>query len=225
MAETTDKRQIYYIPYNYISESRLHVGQTSIRVRYLIDSLILSLILGIVAVLIILLAMEGTSVQARLTVALIICGPGFILGQIGYNGDPISVTVKNYLAWRQNNRIRIYNVTPRLLGTDPVKAMYEDSSGRDAIVDAFSKVQEKRKQKQREKNQVDGIDFEFEYDPGIDNYLEDNGDYTDQNGKNYDIEIGSGNDLDHMRFFYNTDGYNDDDTEEEFFNPSDFETN
>ena len=183
MAETTDKRQIYYIPYNYISESRLHVGQTSIRVRYLIDSLILSLILGIVAVLIILLAMEGTSVQARLTVALIICGPGFILGQIGYNGDPISVT------------------------------------------DAFSKVQEKRKQKQREKNQVDGIDFEFEYDPGIDNYLEDNGDYTDQNGKNYDIEIGSGNDLDHMRFFYNTDGYNDDDTEEEFFNPSDFETN
>ena len=113
MAETTDKRQIYYIPYNYISESRLHVGQTSIRVRYLIDSLILSLILGIVAVLIILLAMEGTSVQARLTVALIICGPGFILGQIGYNGDPVSVTVKNYLAWRQNNRIRIYNVTPR----------------------------------------------------------------------------------------------------------------
>jgi hypothetical protein len=225
MAETPDKRQIYYIPYNYISESRLHVGQTSLRVRYLIDSLILSLILGVVALAIILLFMEGTSVQAKLTVALIICGPGFLLGQIGYNGDPISVAMKNYLAWRKNNRIRIYNVTPRLLGTDPVKAMYEDGSGRDAIVDAFTKVQEKRKQKQREKNLVDGVDFEFEYDPGIDDYLEDNGDYNDQNFKNYDIEIGSGNDLDHVRLFYNSDGYNDDDPEEEYYNPSDFETN
>ena len=83
----------------------------------------------------------------------------------------------------------------------------------------------KRKQKQNEKNLVDGVDFEFEYDPGIDDYLEDNGDYTDQNDKNYDIEIGSGDDLDHVRFFYNSDGYNDDDPEEEYYNPSDFETN
>ena len=47
MADTPDKRQIYYIPYNYIGESRLHIGQTSLRVRYLADSLILSLCLGV----------------------------------------------------------------------------------------------------------------------------------------------------------------------------------
>ena len=169
--------------------------------------------------------MQESSVQAKLTVALVVCGPGFLIGQIGYNGDPISVALRNFHIWRKNNRIRIYNVTPRLLGTDPVKAMAEDGSGRDAIVDAFNRVQERRKQKQKEKNTVDGIEFEFEYDPGIDDYLEDNGDYTDRTTDNYDIEIGSGNDLDHVRLFYNSDGYNDDDPDEEYYNPSDFETN
>ena len=72
---------------------------------------------------------------------------------------------------------------------------------------------------------MDGIEFEFEYDPGIDDYLEDNGDYTDRTTDNYDIEIGSGNDLDHVRLFYNSDGYKDDDPDEEYYNPSDFETN
>ena len=163
--------------------------------------------------------------RPKLTVALVVCGPGFLIGQIGYNGDPISVALRNFHIWRKNNRIRIYNVTPRLLGTDPVKAMAEDGSGRDAIVDAFNRVQERRKQKQKEKNTVDGIEFEFEYDPGIDDYLEDNGDYTDRTTDNYDIEIGSGNDLDHVRLFYNSDGYNDDDPDEEYYNPSDFETN
>lgn len=225
MADTPDKRQIYYIPYNYIGESRLHIGQTSLRVRYLADSLILSLCLGVIALAIILLAMQESSVQAKLTVALVVCGPGFLIGQIGYNGDPISVALRNFHIWRKNNRIRIYNVTPRLLGTDPVKAMSEDGSGRDAIVDAFNRVQERRKQKQKEKNTVDGIEFEFEYDPGIDDYLEDNGDYTDRTTDNYDIEIGSGNDLDHVKLFYNSDGYNDDDPDEEYYNPSDFETN
>ena len=68
MADTPDKRQIYYIPYNYIGESRLHIGQTSLRVRYLADSLILSLGLGVIALAIILLAMQESSVQAKLTV-------------------------------------------------------------------------------------------------------------------------------------------------------------
>lgn len=225
MAEIPDRRQIYYIPYNYIGESRLHIGQTSIRVRYLVDSLILSLTLGIFALAIVLLGMQGSSVQAKLTVVLIVCGPGFLIGQIGYNGDPISVAMKNFHNWRKNNRIRIYNVTPRLLGTDPVKAMAEDASGRDAIVDAFNRVQEKRKEKQRERNLVDGVDFEFEYDPGIDDYLEENGDYSDRETGCSDIEIASGNDLDQVRFFFNSDGYNDDDPDEEYYNPSDYETN
>ena len=56
MAEIADKRQIYYIPDNYISESRVHIGQMTIRVRYLIDSLILTAILGVFAVFFIMFA-------------------------------------------------------------------------------------------------------------------------------------------------------------------------
>ena len=83
MTETPDKRQIYYIPENYISESRIHLGQSSLRVRYLVDSAGLSLVLGLFAVLIISLTMKSAGVQAKITVGLIICGPGFLIGQIG----------------------------------------------------------------------------------------------------------------------------------------------
>ena len=51
MAETPDKRQIYYIPENYISESRIHLGQSSLRIRYLVDSAALSFVLGLFAAL------------------------------------------------------------------------------------------------------------------------------------------------------------------------------
>ncbi len=225
MSDTPDRRQIYYIPENFIGESRVHIGQTSLRVRYLIDSLILSIMLGIIAASVIIFAMNGAAVQAKITVALVVCGPGFLLGQLGYNGDPISTTLKNYMVWKKENQIRVYNNTPRLLGTDPIKAMQEDASGRDVIVDAINTMQENRKRKYEEGKLIEGENFEFEYDPGIDDYLEDNGDYADAIPAIADVDIGSGNNLSNIRYLYSDDGYNDDDPDEISFNRSDYETN
>ena len=223
MAEITDKRQIYYIPDNYISESRVHIGQMTVRVRYLIDSIVLAAILGIFAAFFIMLAMPNTGTSAKVTVAIIICGPGFVLGQVGYNGDPISTTLKNLLVWRKNSEVRLYNTNARLLGTDPVKALQEDASGRDTMVEVYTNFRESMRKSNEEGEMVEGENFEFCFDPGIDNYLDDNGDYEDgSDSDSIEVEIDSEPNIEDIRFVFSSDGYNEPD--EESVNFSDFET-
>lgn len=223
MAELTEKRQVYYIPDNYISESRIHIGQMTVRVRYLIDSLILTAILGVFAIFFIMLIMPDMGASVKLTVALIICGPGFILGQVGYNGDPISTALKCLLTWRKNCDISLYNTNPRLLGTDPVKALQSDASGRDTMVEVYSNFVESMRRNDDEEL-VEGEDFEFRFDPGIDSYLHDSGDYEVRNKQqDLEVQIDSEADINEIRFVFSSDGYNE--PEDESINLSDFETN
>ena len=224
MAEISEKRQVYYIPDNYISESRIHIGQMTVRVRYLIDSLILTGVLGLFAALFILLVMPDAGTSAKLTVAVIICGPGFVAGQIGYNGDPVSTTMKHLAAWLKNNEIRLYNTNARLLGTDPVKALQEDAGSRDTMVEVYSNFRESMRKNAGTGEMVEGEDFEFQFDPGIDRYLTDNGDYADgAEPESFEVEINSDTDIGSIRFLFSQDGYNEPDEEE--INLSDFETN
>ena len=226
MAEAPEKRQVYYIPDNYISESRIHIGQMSFRVRNLIDSLVLTLFFGIFAAAFVFLVMKGTSTSSKITAAIIICGPGFLLGQIGYNGDPISTTISNFFKWKKANGIRLYNTQPRLLGSDPVKAMLENNNGRDAIVDAVTNMRENRRKKLEQNGLVEGENFEFEYDPSIDDYLDENGDFADSDRAqdHVDIELDSDWDPNAVSFVFSADGYNELDEEQEI-NLSDYETN
>ena len=224
MAEIAEKRQIYYIPDNYISESRIHIGQMTVRVRYLIDSLILTAILGVFAVIFIMLVLPDAGTSAKITVAVIICGPGFILGQVGYNGDPVSTTLKHLIAWRKNNEIRLYNTNARLLGTDPVKALQEDVGGRDTMVEVYANFRESMRRNAEEGELVEGENFAFRFDPGIDSYLEDNGDYEDDSGsEGIEVEIETDSDIGDIQYVFSSDGYNEPD--DETFNFSDFETN
>ena len=155
--------------------------------------------------------------------AIIVCGPGFVLGQIGYNGDPISTTVKNLLAWRKNNEIRIYNTNPRLLGTDPVKALQDDASGRDTMVEVYANFRESMRKNAEEGEMVEGENFEFQFDPGIDSYLDENGDYEDgSDPDSFELEIDSEPNIENIRFVFSSDGYFEPD--EESINLSDFET-
>ena len=205
MSEITEKRQVYYIPDNYISESKLHIGQMTVRVRYLIDSLAMTAFLGIFAFSFIMLVMPEAGVSTKLTVAVIICGPGFVLGQVGYNGDPISTTLKNLLKWRKNNEIRLYNTNPRLLGTDPIKALQEDAGGRDAMIEVYTNIRETMRRNAVEGEMVEGEDYEFRFDPGIDNYLEDNGDYNEERVRDTpEVEISSEPDIGKIRFVFSS---------------------
>ena len=223
MAEIPEKRQVYYIPDNYISESILHIGQMTVRVRYLVDSLILTIFLGIFAAFFIMAVLPDTGSSAKITVAIIICGPGFLIGQLGFNGDPISTAVKNLIAWRKNSEIRLYNTNARLLGTDPLRKLQEDAGGRDTMVEVYTNIRESMRKSAEEDELVEGENFEFQYDPGIDRYLEDSGDYDDGNGEeSFEIEISGDSDIGSIRFLFSPDGYNEPD--DEGINLSDFET-
>lgn len=202
MSDSLENRpSIYYIPENFLGESRILNGQ--IRVRYLVDSIALSAILAAIFGLpILLLAVPGATFNVKITVLVICIAPGFLAGQIGCNGDPISVFLINVYRWRKKRQVRLYNERPRLLGTDPVKALYESNRGMDKVVGFVQNMQEKRIEIKTSEVFVEGETFEFQYDPGIDGYLEDTGDYDDDQmntkGKwpETDVSIASGTYLD-----------------------------
>lgn len=189
----------YYIPDNFWGESRVFNGQ--FRTRNLIDSVLLSLVMLLVlGVPIIFFALRGAAVQVKVTALIIIIAPGFLLGQVGYNGDPFSTFLKNLMSWRKISETRLYNSNPRLLGTDPVKAMYEGERGIDKILDAVQNFQEGRIAKKTAETYVEGETFEFEYDPNIDDFLHDSGDFADATDNGFgscplDVEIAAGVDV------------------------------
>ena len=215
MAEAPDTGEIYYIPENFIGESRIWQGR--IRTRYLIDSVILGLLGGIIGIVLLFTVMANADISAKITVAVITLAPGILLGQLGYNGDPISVAFMNFLSWRKNNQIRLFNTNMRLLGTDPVKAISEMETGKDKLVSKYQSWIEKKREEKESQEYVEGETFEFEEDPDMEAYTEENGDYDDESEGGFTdsvnrVEISSGSDLDALDELF---GSFDDDEEEE----------
>lgn len=214
MPDNSESRpSIYYIPENFLGESRLLNGQ--IRTRYLIDSVALSIILAAaIALPLLLFVVRDASINVKATVLIISVAPGFLAGQIGYNGDPISIFLLNVMNWRKKKQVRLYNENPRMLGTDPVKAIYENNRGMDKIVGFVQNAQEKRIERKTSEVLVEGETFEFEYDPGIDGYLEDTGDYSDEAMEDENswpaanVAISSGSDLGGLESLLSDDWYN-----------------
>ena len=213
---TENKPSVYYIPENFLGESKVLHGQIS--TRYLIDSIALSLILILVVGLPVLKFVIPTAgINIKLTTLVIIMAPGFMAGMIGFNGDPISVFLLNFFGWVKKRETRIYNENPRLLGTDPVKALYEQNKNLDKFVTFIQDAQERRIEKKTSEEYVEGKTFEFSYDPSIDGYLEDVGDYSDEALALEDtwpastVSISSGSDLAGLRGILSDDGYNEPD--------------
>ena len=201
MSEHSDSAPtIYYIPDNFIGESRILNGQ--IRVMYLVDSIILSLILGAIITLPLLVwVIKDWELPTKITVAIVSVSPGFIIGQIGYNEDRILVFLKNFFSWTKKKQVRIYNENTRLLGTDPVKAIANSSRFMDTAVGAWEEHQQRRIDKKNAEQYIEGETFEFQYDPNIDGFTDDVGDYDDQEISEDDgwptaqVSIDSGSDL------------------------------
>ena len=217
------QRVIYYIPDNFISEAKLHIGQISIDTKYLIDMILLGGIGAIIGIAIAFGLMKGQDTTTRLTTIVLCAAPGAIAGYIGFNGDPLSKTFASFMNWRKHNDIKIYNPNPRLMGTDAVKARNAEEKSRDKLVDIYHNFKEKQREKRQEANLIEGSDYEFAYDADVDDFLDDNGDFSNfQNSDgSFDINI-SGTDI--TETFYSRDGFNDDDEYVKEYYQSDFET-
>lgn len=219
------KRVIYYIPDNFINEARFRIGTISIDLKYLVDMIWLGALGSILGVVLIFTALKDMALSPKVAIVIFSAAPGGILGFFGFNGDPISKVISSFLAWRKNNTIKIYNPNPRLLGTDAVKARNAEEKTRDKLVDMVHNFKEKQMEKRQEGNLVEGENFKFAYDADVDDYLDDNGDFSNfQNSDgSFDINI-SGGGLSDRGFYYSRDGYNEDDDDGPDYYQSDFET-
>ena len=172
----TPQQQIYYIPENFVGESRLFQGRIS--TRRLIDSLMLALIVFVVIVLPLLaFGLSTLDTQIKIILIILLLAPPIIIGQVGYNGDPISVAMKNLSHWFKTRETRIYNSTPILLKTDPVRILQEQRANMDKLVGTYQDFQQRRIDKLTNQEYIQGENFEFEYDPGIEDYTEESNDY------------------------------------------------
>ena len=88
----------------------------------------------------------------------------------------------------------MFNSKPRLLGTDPVKSMTSSKTLAEKFMAKREEMQKNRVEKMMQEEMVEGKTFVFDYDPGIDGYTKDNGDY-ESNTTDNTIEIDAENDL------------------------------
>ncbi len=157
MAIKDDAPVVYTIPDNFIDEGRVFKGM--FKTRNLIEGIIMAAVVAIFAMMV-----PIATLTSKITFLVIVCFPVFLVGLQGYNGDPISVTLRNAMKWRKERTIMLYNGNVRALTRAPLDTMMEQDIPRDKIIDYIEKIRTARAQKANDRILVEGVDFEFEYD-------------------------------------------------------------
>lgn len=154
-----DAPKIYNIPDNFIDESRILKGM--FKTRNFIEGIVLALI-GLIPGL--LLTANSSSIQTKLMVITLFCGPFFLLGNYGFNGDSIFTTLKYIRKWSQNRRILLYNTNSKALKETPLNHMMSQPVAKDKVLDIVDEFREKRRLKNAEEKYIEGETFEFKSD-------------------------------------------------------------
>lgn len=158
MAENEDRPRIYTIPENFIDESRIIKGM--FRTRFFIEACVMS---AVVAFFVMLFPIHSQAVRITLLVGL--CGPAFILGNAGFNGDPLSISLKSMVSWRQNKECMLYDPNPHALKTTPVDEMMSEIPVKDRLVDVIDEVKMSiAANRESDEEYIEGVNFEFKED-------------------------------------------------------------
>lgn len=155
--------QIYYIPTNYIDEKRILQG--AFKLRNVIEAGVLG---GACALVSLLIPIED--INTRISTFIFFAMPGFLVGILGYNGDPISSALSYIAKWLNNKEIKLYNPTPRILKTSPTADVIDAEKMGDKLVDIWEAYREKKLQEKASVEYVEGKTFVFAVDPYIDDY-------------------------------------------------------
>lgn len=167
MAELKEVRKEYYIPDNFIGEGRILQGK--IRIRYLIEGVVLSL--GFLAVgLAIILSFPDMALELKIAIMAILVVPPAALGIVGFNGDPISVVIKSAAAWMKNKNTMLYNPNPKLLKRDPMLSVINKQRAMDGIVETIEQKRQENIARKANLNIVEGEDYTFADDEYVDQY-------------------------------------------------------
>lgn len=164
---TEDKPKVYDIPENFIDESRIVNGM--FETRKFIEGVIMALI-----VLPIGLAIPASDFNTKIMIVTSVCGPLFLLGNAGFNGDPISTTLVNAYKWFKYRGIMLYDFNARSLIKSPLAARMEKEQPRDKLVDMIDNIKEKQREKASNVVYVEGETFEFTKDKALEDIRADN---------------------------------------------------
>lgn len=162
MAELSEKRQVYYIPDNYIEEGRIFQG--SIKVKNLIQGAILAAPFALLGWLI------GPELKVRIVLAIVLAGPLLCIGIVGYNGDALFTVLKSFKDWRKNAGVKLYNPKPTPFYVSPTETIFATELTKDKLVGAYEDKQKKRIEEHMNQKMVEGQNFEFADDPTIQKY-------------------------------------------------------
>ena len=158
MAEIREDRpEIYLIPDNFIDEQRIINGL--FRLRYFIEGKLMSLAVGIPLFLFVHIGF-----YPKIILIITACGPVFLFGNAGLNGDPISVAIRNYRSWKGKRQIMLFDNTPHALRKSLADATFEKEEARDKILNAVESIKDARREKASAVRYVEGETFEFSKD-------------------------------------------------------------
>lgn len=163
-----EKIRTYDIPDNFIDESRMLNGM--FKTRNFIEGLIMALIAAVPAMLI-----PASTFNIRIVILVSICGPFFLLGNAGYNGDPISATFRHARAWRKGRGVMLYNANTRALKESPLTHMENTPQARDKLVEMVDSWKNARRLRSKNMVYIEGETFEFVEDDDLSSlYADDN---------------------------------------------------
>lgn len=153
--------ETYSIPENFIDESRILNGM--FKTRNAIEGLILAFVFTIWP----LLLFHGAT-ATKISICAFTAIPPFMIGNFGFNGDPISVTIRNMLRWMKSKRIILYNNEIRPMKNTRIDGKSDEVTLADKMFDAL----EQRKRRKLEKRNAE-LDQDFEYinEEGIEDFL------------------------------------------------------
>ena len=148
----------YIIPDNYIDDSRIFRGL--FRTRYFIEGAVLAA-LGLPLAL----WAGGAAGPGRLTAAVCVCAPLFLLGIAGIRGKPVSRAVRDFMGWVMHRSILLYDRRRRSLAAPPAMTMMNTPGRREKMMEKWERWKEKQAEKRQNRPLVEGENFRFSEDP------------------------------------------------------------
>lgn len=100
----------------------------------------------------------------KFTLAFLFGLPAFLLGVVGIAGDPLTVFLKNMIAWFNTKSIILYNGSTRFYEESPVDAKMKKPVMKDKLLDMWAEHKQRKNAKEQEQKMVEGLTFEFARD-------------------------------------------------------------
>ncbi len=177
-----ENRQIYSIPENFIDESRIIKGM--FRTRNFIEGVLMAAVVALVS-----FAIPAADTNTRIFIVISCAGPFFLIGNAGFNGDPISTTLINAKKWLQDRGVMLYNYKVRALIKSPLQAMYDREEMRDRVVDFVDNMKEKQRERNAQTQYIEGETFVFAEDKDLEGIYADEYCYVyeDEDGNIIDV--------------------------------------